>query len=335
MYVVQFPHPGAELNPGAAGREAWNTGKHRRKFLQARGFYVAEDGAPSTCHDLVFWGEWEAPSYVFTQWKPENSLPCFLHRPVWERPTTKTRRLNTDPWVFGESFRFSNCRQLTSKGHPSALQRLTPGSLILFGSTIGGGFALDTVFVVRDACPFSPAEPPETDEAFRVCTVESLRTTGNRRDTFTLYRGASYEAPINGMYSFVPCRRADADGLRFPRPCISLAPYVNPRNWRTASGATKQRSPADVHEQWKSVRRQVLDQECLLGVRFSTPQLDENSSAGTFDAGPAEPLADPADRRAPPLRSLACVDNLGDDDRRPQTRAVRRGRDSHGRRGCR
>lgn len=151
--------------------------------------------------------------------------------------------------------------------------------MVLFGSTIGGEFILDTVFVVKDSCPFSPVEPPETDEAFRVCTIESLITTGyGATDPLTLYRGATYAAPINGMYSFVPCRRANTAQARFPRPSISLPGYVNPSSTRAARGAKDPRSAADVREQWENVCKQVLDAGCLLGVWFETPQLDEVST---------------------------------------------------------
>jgi hypothetical protein len=276
QFVVQFPHPGCEHNPGMAQRQPWNAGNHGRKFLQSFGRYV--DGNRSLGQgNVVFWGEWEAPSYYIIpkSWERADALPRFLHRPVWERPTPNERRLNTDPWVFGDSFRYSNCRQLTR----SALQRLTPGSLILFGSTIDAQFVIDTVFVVKDSCPFSPRRPPETDEAFRVCTVESLLTTGNRDDPFTLYRGAAYEDRFNDMYSFVPCRLADADDMRFARPCISLGGYVNPKNWRAA--CLTPCSQADVRRQWENVRKQVVDAGCLLGVWFATPKLDMDSTAGT------------------------------------------------------
>jgi hypothetical protein len=274
LFVVQFPHPGGEHSPGNARRQSWNAGDHRRKFLQSEGRCVAKDGSLSD-GALVFWGEWEAPSYVIQSWGPKDSLPCFLHVPVWEHRGTRGRRQNTDPWVFGDSFRFSNCRQLTWRGNPSALQKLTPGSMVLFGSTIGGRFVIDTVFVVKDSCPFSPGEPPETDEAFRVCTLESLITTGYAStDPLTLYRGATYEAPVNGMYSFVPCHRANQASMRFPRPSISLPGYVNPGSARAARGAKDSRSATDVLEQWENVRKQVLDAGCLLGVWFSTPQLD-------------------------------------------------------------
>ena len=279
QFVVQFPHPGGEHNPGNCRRQPWNAGDHRRKFLQSDGRYVAEDGSLGD-GALVFWGEWEAPSYIIERWEPKDFLPRLLHTPVWERPAArKMPRQNTDPWVFGDSFRYSNCRQLTPQRNPSALQKLTPGSMVLFGSTIGGEFIIDTVFVVKDSCPFSPNEPPETDEAFRVCTVESLITTGNTStDPFTLYRGATYVAPINGMYSFVPCRRADTAQARFPRPSISLPGYVNPSSTQTARGAKNPCSAADVREQWRNVRKQVFEAGCLLGVWFETPQLDDDST---------------------------------------------------------
>jgi hypothetical protein len=132
---VHFPHPGDEHNPGNVRRQPWNTGNHRRKFLRSDGRYVAEDGSLYDA-SLVFWGEWEAPSYIVDCWLPEGRLPRFLHEPVWERPTTSGHRQNTDPWVFGDCFRYSNCKQLDQQLNPSALQRLTRGSIVLFGSTV-------------------------------------------------------------------------------------------------------------------------------------------------------------------------------------------------------
>jgi hypothetical protein len=277
-FVVQFPHPGGEHNPGNQQRQPWNTGNHRRKFLQSYGRYLDKDGSLSE-GDLVFWGEWEAPSYVIKRWEQKDSLPRFLHLPVWECPATTTMRQNTDPWVFGDSFRFSNCQQLTPKRNRSFLQSLTLGSLILFGSTIGADFVIDTVFVIKDGHRFSPGEPPESDEAFGICTVESLLTSGNPNDPLTLYRGATYEAAVDGMYSFVPCRPAHVDEVRFPRPAISLGPYVNPKSTQSAR-CSKARSHADVREQWNRIRKQVLDAGCLLAVWVSTPQLERPEGVG-------------------------------------------------------
>jgi hypothetical protein len=228
----------------------------------------------------VFWGEWEAPSYVIKRWEEKDSLPRFLHRPVWEHPTTEGTRQNTDPWVFGDSFRFSNCKQLTPKRNRSSLQYLAPGSIILFGSATGDEFVLDTLFVVRDCFRFSPGDPPESDEVFRVCTVESLLTSGTANDPLTLYRGATYESPIDGMYSFVPCHRANAECVRFPRPTISPGLYVNPKS-KQSPRLVAVHSPADVKELWRNVRKQVLEAGCLLAIWFVTPQLDDEQQTET------------------------------------------------------
>jgi len=166
---VHFPHPGAEHYPGRMSRQPWNTNrKHRRKFLRSPGQYVATAGSLAEA-PLAFWAEWEAPSYVIQRWLEGDHFPRFLQEPRWERPRIKGFRQNTDPWVFGDCFRYSNCHQLNQRG----LQNLAPGSVILFGSTLGLAsgagprFVLDALFVVAEQRQrFTPADPPDTDEAF-------------------------------------------------------------------------------------------------------------------------------------------------------------------------
>lgn len=201
---------------------------------------------------------------------------------MWARPPSRTPRQNTDPWVFGDAFRFSNCRQLTPAGNPSALQRLTPGSIILFGSTLDGQFVLDTVFVVADATPYTPRYSGEVavDEAFRVCTIEPLTIAGRKdhsRSPFTLYRGATADTPVAGMYSFVPARPADSAAARFARPAIDLPGYVNAASRQSASGARTPCSVSTTRAVWDSVRDQVFDAGCVLGVWFPTPQCDDTT----------------------------------------------------------
>ena len=283
-FVVQFPHPGPEHNPRPLRplpwRMPWNTSDHRRKFMRSPGRYVDRNNICSA-EELTLWGEWEPPSDIVEEWPASNSLPRFLHVPVWERSAPPTRQ-NSDPWVFGDCFLYSNCKQLTPARNPSALQELTPGSIILFGSRVKGEFVIDTVFVVKDSCPYTPSKPPSTeypfgDDAFCFCTIESLcdPSSGCAGDHFTLYRGATFDKPINGMYSFVPCRRADSARRRFARPPIKLPGYVNPESQQTPSGAgvKDRRSAQEAHDQWVKVRDQVLRADCLLGVWFETPQL--------------------------------------------------------------
>ena len=170
---VQFPHPGEEHSPGKALRQAWNTSEHRRKFLRSNGALCRRRRFDLGEATLVFWGEWETPLlHRRTSGLRAGSLPRFLHEPVWEYPKNSDPRQNTDPWVFGDCFRYSNCKQQRQ----AALQKLARGSLILFGSTRDGNFVVDTVFVVRDSERYRPAQPPEGDDAFRICTIQSLLT---------------------------------------------------------------------------------------------------------------------------------------------------------------
>ena len=273
VFVVQFPHPGAEHRIGDDERMPWNTGSHARKFLRSAGRAVDESGRVRAA-ELDFWGEWEAPSRIIERWPSEGRLPQLLHVPIWERPSSMSYRQNTDPWVFGETFRYSNCKQLTYRQNPSALQRLTPGSVVLFGSRLDGEFVLDTVFVVKDSVPYSPNDPPETGEAFDICTIESLITEDLGDYPFTLYRGATFDDPIAGMFSFSPCRDATDHGARFARPAISLPGYINPASARSPSGAREPRTIDQASRQWRSVREQVLFAGCELGVSFDTPPLD-------------------------------------------------------------
>lgn len=139
---VQFIHPGGEHVPDAGRVRTWNTGPHRRKFLCCRGA-VAEIAGKS---DLGFWAEWEPPSEVIDEIAaPLAGGPRFIYRPYWVHPGSFRGLQNTDPFVFG-GFYYSICRQNRSTG-PTQLQRLLPGSVVLFGSHLRGEFVLDTVFV--------------------------------------------------------------------------------------------------------------------------------------------------------------------------------------------
>ena len=258
--IVQFPHPQDEPRLGISSTQPWNTGRHCRKFLRNLGYYVLPGGECSERTSLVFWGEWEPPSRIVKSWRDEKPLPSSLHEPYWRRDAPAERQ-NTDPWVFGDHFLYSNCKQFnprrqsctakqyTSPREPSALQRLQPGSIILFGSVIGDDFVLDTVFVVKASEPFTLRCPPrDISDAFRFCTIESLAAADDDEgcaagadDKFTLYRGVTYDDrdQYNGTYSFVPCRREDAKDFRFRRPAISLSGYINPRSKQAPSGATR------------------------------------------------------------------------------------------------
>jgi len=178
---------------------------------------------------------------------------------------------------------YSNCKQITGpQRRPTSMQQLTRGSVICFGSTVGGEFCVDTVFVVASAEPWVPAEVADldVDDAFKTCTGGAI--TAGERDahlSLTLYRGATVDDPVAGMFSFVPARRADADDPRFPRPPIHSA-FINPFS-RQSTWGSKRPLPTDT---LRDVRHQVIAADLLLGVLLYTPDRDTNDVAGGEDA---------------------------------------------------
>jgi hypothetical protein len=269
---VQFPHPGGEHVP-TTDQMAWNTSNHLRKFLRAPGDYVDAEGHRATA-ELVFWGEWEAPSRVVRRWTASGRLPRAVHEPYWYRPTSGEFRQNTDPWVWGQRMVYSNCKQTMLAGHrTTSMQALPPGSLICFGSSIHDEFCVDTVFVVASAEPWAPehVDDLDVDDAFKVCTAASLVTGGGVPAGLMLYRGATIDDAVEGMYSFTPARLAHDEDARFTRPPIRLPGLINPRSKQSANGANRALEPETVRSAWAQVREQVLAGGHLLAVHWATP----------------------------------------------------------------
>jgi len=277
-YIIQFPHPGPEHRPPPGTIMPWNPGRHARKFMVAEARY-RDERSVERHGNVVFWGEWEASSRVLRSWPKEGDLPRFLHHPLLEPPPEGLRQ-NTDPCVFGETFYYRNCTRRTNQGRTAtAMQRLTPGSLILFGSSVGGAFVLDTALVVgKRVAKLVPGEPldVEVDHAFQVATLESLIDRATEEDkreerTFTLYASATPSRPVAGMFSFVPCLPHDGDGPRFARPAIGLPGIINPKSRQSTSGSTRPRDVEDVVRAWDAVLSQVLDHDLLLATQFHLP----------------------------------------------------------------
>ncbi len=279
---VQFPHPGGEHNPPGDDMP-WNRGDHRRKFLVTPGRYLDGDDHIGEA-ELAYWAEWEPPSRVERRWPASGRLPRVLHRPYWVEPATRRFRQNTDPWVWGDRMLYSNCKQTSTIGperRPNSMQRLTRGSVVCFGSTIDGEFCLDTVLVVGSAEPWAPAEAADldVDAAFKVCTGGSIMTV--RRDAeqrLTLYRGATVADPVEGMFSFVPARRADAADPRFARPPVRLPGRINPASRQSTRGSRRP-LPVDVlRDCWEAVRHQTVAAGLLLAVWLQTPDRQGSGS---------------------------------------------------------
>ena len=310
--IVQFTHPGPEHGPDSLGgdHKSWNNGLHRRKFMRADGDYIASNGRLGK-GELLFWGEWEPPSDVqeFAT-RPDDLHPRWLHSPYLPsviptqgrsaacspkaepkpscssisctpRRDSSTLLQNTDPFVFGDCFKYFVCKQWKkANGQATKLSRLEPGSMILFGSTHGPDsdafFQLDTVFVVACCLEYSPSNPAKlpphpaiSDDYLKAV----FRMAFPKRDSeipsdlrLRLYFGATASNRVDGMYSFAPARPAGNAAAGFSRVQLKDLPYIT-NNLNSAPLCTDA-SLTEVTQAWKHVRELSRKHGCLEGVRF-------------------------------------------------------------------
>ena len=130
-HIIEFTHPGLEYIPGKrrastrdfiisdglsslrTGVRQWNElDKHRRKFIHSTATYVEEIGQAPKSGPISFWGEWEAQSWAQElALSGESNRPRLAHYPFLDDTYQGPRNHNTDPFVFGDHFWYTNCKQ--------------------------------------------------------------------------------------------------------------------------------------------------------------------------------------------------------------------------------
>ena len=277
---VQFSHPGQEHEPDLGGEKMWNNSnlKHKRKFMQFRGEWIEQDGGTRT-GDLCAWGEWEPESDLIRKLdQPGGSLqyPRYLWHPYYMSRANYAGLHNTDPFIFGERFLYSNCGQTSKPG----LKHLGDGSVIAFGSgkSIKGErrWMLDTVLVVKDSVEYrAPEELMVLDEWVSDAFLHYhflVATGGLLTDSGRLYWGATPDDAVDGMFSFFPAMPADG-GLGFPRPLIDLpCEYFNPKSWQSPKGLRRERTGEKLRGLWECLATQVHDVGLVLGTCAALPE---------------------------------------------------------------
>ena len=235
------------------------------------------------CGSLFVWGEWEPESDLLEELteppEPYNQVhfPHYLWKPKWSPPSPPINREcprlhNTDPYIFGDAFIYSNCRQDSNK----SLRHLEAGTVIAFGSgkNIKGerNWVLDTVLVVEDY--WTPTNRRTLSETFNEVTGKTLAPLGKGNNRY--YFGATPKNQVNGMFSFFPALPA-SHGHGFARPAINkLDPqFLNPRNWQGLKGASTPRSAAEIKKLWDLLVKEVFDAGLVLGVHAMEPQKEE------------------------------------------------------------
>ena len=273
---VQFSHPGREHEPDRGGGKSWNRNNlsHKRKFMEFRGEWVEPEGGRCT-GNLTAWGEWEPESDLIRKLQQpggDPQYPRYLWRPFCVQKDDYWGLHNTDPFIFGERFLYSNCGQ----GAKPGLKHLGAGSVIAFGSgkKINGErrWMLDTMLVVKGSIEYHAADGVVVlDEglpnAFLVATGRLLTDSGR------LYRGATPDDPVDEMFSFFPAMPASSDA-GFARPLIDLpSEYFNSRSWQAQKGLWRDRAADELTGLWESLVSQVRANGLVLGTHASLPEI--------------------------------------------------------------
>jgi hypothetical protein len=103
------------------------------------------------------------------------------------------------------------------------------------------------------------------------------------RASFTLYRGATVDDPVEGMFSFVPARHADGHGCRFARPPVRLTGFVNPTSTQSTWGSKRPLTMGTLHGLWEQVCHQIEAEGLLLAVRLETPDRSDDGPVAETD----------------------------------------------------
>ena len=221
-----------------------------------------------------------------------------------DNKSQKLTPTNTDPFVFGEDgFYYSYCNQEAFK----TLQELEPGSIILFGSNKKSDsninhneksvpyFALDTVFVVgpkENKQKFNKNSYLKDLESFvpeHYSDIMNMKTWGNnsnyscngsascgssKNGMLTCYRGASYDNPVNGMYSFLPCKIGSEGEKGFERVRLYDTDFTCIRKEAIISNKKSQGvkfTETNIEENlaiWTKLRKIIEKQKCYEAVRL-------------------------------------------------------------------
>ncbi len=231
------------------------------------------------------------PRICSTRERDENYVPRYLWKPYWARKECYACVHNTDPFIFVKHFLYSNCRQANSIG----LWSLDRRSVIAFGNgeTIHGKrkWVLDTVLVVHDFVEYDMhdartalknwasdtflnvtggplSDYPDNTAPSGACAPKCAPTSPQLR----LYRGATPNEPVHGMFSFFPAVPECRDSS-FPQPLVDLpCKYFNPKNWRAAKGTREERTLDELGSLWDSLVAQVRSKDVVLGRLAELPK---------------------------------------------------------------
>ena len=289
--IIQFFHPGPETPERFISEsiKEWKTGNHSRNFIKSHGDYVDENGQKIS-DDLVFWGEWEAKARVekafIGKTEPRRliePIKCKVNSIRHPKACSQIKFgfgdfcQNTDPFVFGECFRYSYCKQ---KAFPF-LKMLDEDSIILFGSHRNGRFLLDTVFVVGKN-PRKYRNKKDLNGILNYCDYCNYLldlTDIKWPDECVYYEGKTFSS--TEMFSFSPSKvyseKSDCSFHRIELDANQLSSFFagtsfsDEQNQGVNFQGEKDFPKNVVQQGWEKLKKYVFKQGCVLGVKFDIP----------------------------------------------------------------
>lgn len=87
-------------------------------------------------------------------------------------------------------------------------------------------------------------------------------------ETFRLYLGATPDQPVEGMFSFVPCRAVGAE-VAFARPLLEFSDVIKP-NLRMQARVIQMPLP-EIEQVWQEVVAQITTANLALATQLRLP----------------------------------------------------------------
>lgn len=278
--IIQLLHPGRQydIRPQHNNRQYqfinencgilyWSSlDAHRRKYIYTMGDCIHPDGRLLRNQPIVFWGEWEAHS-VFRLIQNNGQAedrPRHIHQPFISRE--REGKQNTDPFVFGEPFLYSNCLQSLR-----TMRDVPNGSLILFGSEVSRdgerSFVLDTVFVVETSIQINRKNLPEirakTPTVFHDTVLRKIPC--NR--IYRLYFSRMHSDQNASCFSYFPCKLYERDQFML-RPSIPIDKF---NLKKPGSGQGIHKIQRDSQKYWEELKDYLRSSGYCLGVKVFMP----------------------------------------------------------------
>ena len=285
----------SNVNPGSCGgchdgqEDVEWVSNHYRRLVVHKGEYIDKNGNLIS-GNLAFWTEWEACTIASCM--PRTNDPTgarWFHNVVSPLGKSGAKRINTDPCVFGSTFKYCCCLQHreNERGKDGIMLRNLPkGSVIMFGSKFlnPNAFILDTIFVVGSIrIPYFEGDKPSIQVSDEYRELALRRFFNNERPN-TFYRGVSYQDTHGtSPFSFVPARRFlqtnPSCGKRFVLDLAKINKALKETSERFEPNSKQTQgfhsiivSAVTAEAVWREIVRQVQAAGFVLGVHFDWPK---------------------------------------------------------------